>query len=206
MSVDVTLLTDLELADLQTAVHQERGRRQTKATAARELRKINRAYLDADGRQSGDAWVQPTGAHDAYPNGWIVTHNGLTWVALHDGAAHEPGVSGWRELVSEGYPAWIQPLGAHDAYRLGESVTHNGKNWESLIEANVGEPGISGWSEIVPEGEPPAAWIQPTGGHDAYALGAQVTHNGFIWTSLVDANVWEPSDAVPSLWEKSGPV
>ena len=35
-------------------------------------------------------------------------------------------------------------------------------------------------------------WIQPTGAHDAYALGAKVTHNGKHWTSDIDANVYEP--------------
>ena len=37
-----------------------------------------------------------------------------------------------------------------------------------------------------------AAWTQPTGAHDAYPLGAKVTHNGRTWTSTVAANVWEP--------------
>ena len=37
-----------------------------------------------------------------------------------------------------------------------------------------------------------AAWVQPTGAHDAYLLGAQVTHNGHLWESLYAANVWEP--------------
>jgi len=34
--------------------------------------------------------------------------------------------------------------------------------------------------------------VQPTGAHDAYALGAIVAHNGQLWISTVDANVWEP--------------
>jgi hypothetical protein len=37
-----------------------------------------------------------------------------------------------------------------------------------------------------------SAWVQPTGAHDAYDLGAQVTHNGKTWSSDVAANVWEP--------------
>lgn len=49
---------------------------------------------------------------------------------------------------------------------------------------------------------PPAPWVQPTGGHDAYALGDRVTHNGATWESLVAGNVWQPSDAVPTLWKK----
>jgi len=35
-------------------------------------------------------------------------------------------------------------------------------------------------------------WVQPTGAHDAYAIGAKVTHNGSKWESTVDNNVWEP--------------
>ena len=37
-----------------------------------------------------------------------------------------------------------------------------------------------------------AAWVQPTGAHNAYPLGATVTHNGKTWTSTIAANVWKP--------------
>lgn len=37
-----------------------------------------------------------------------------------------------------------------------------------------------------------ADWVQPSGGHDAYAAGDLVTHNGATWQSTVDANVWAP--------------
>jgi hypothetical protein len=90
-------------------------------------------------------------------------------------------------------PEWLQPEGAHNAYREGARVTHGGKQWVSLLNANVWEPGASGWTEVVAEGEEPAAWVQPTGAHDAYSTGDRVTHNDFIWISDVDANVWEPS-------------
>lgn len=36
-------------------------------------------------------------------------------------------------------------------------------------------------------------WVQPTGAHDAYPKGAQVSHNDKRWTSDIDANVYEPS-------------
>lgn len=35
-------------------------------------------------------------------------------------------------------------------------------------------------------------WVQPTGAHDAYPVGAKVSHNGARWISDVDANIWEP--------------
>ncbi len=39
------------------------------------------------------------------------------------------------------------------------------------------------------DGQP---WVQPTGAHDAYGLGAKVAHKGQTWTSIAAANVWEP--------------
>ena len=35
-------------------------------------------------------------------------------------------------------------------------------------------------------------WVQPLGAHDAYALGAKVSHNGKHWISNIGNNVWEP--------------
>lgn len=103
------------------------------------------------------------------------------------------------EGTSPGEP-WRQPQGSHDAYPLDWTVTHNGKTWRSLVAGNVWEPGVSGWAEEVPEGQVPA-WVQPTGAHDAYALNDQVHHNSNLWTSQVDANVWEP----PTQWTDEGP-
>lgn len=36
-------------------------------------------------------------------------------------------------------------------------------------------------------------WVQPTGSHDAYMTGDIRSHNGKVWRSTVDNNVWEPS-------------
>lgn len=35
-------------------------------------------------------------------------------------------------------------------------------------------------------------WTQPLGAADAYMTGDVVAHNGVIWVSTVDGNVWEP--------------
>lgn len=43
-------------------------------------------------------------------------------------------------------------------------------------------------------------WIQPTGAHDAYNIGDIVEHNGHVWKSKVNGNVWEPQEG--ALWEK----
>ena len=41
------------------------------------------------------AWVQPTGAHDAYSVGDKVSHNGQNWVSTVNANTWEPGVYGW---------------------------------------------------------------------------------------------------------------
>lgn len=96
----------------------------------------------------GEVWAQPTGAHNAYKLGVVVEHAGKTWENITHANVWEPGVSGWREVVTEGYPTWIQPTGAHDAYPIGAQVTHNGQDWESTAAGNIWEPGVYGWSLI----------------------------------------------------------
>ena len=43
-------------------------------------------------------------------------------------------------------------------------------------------------------------YVQPTGAHDAYHTGAQVTFNGQHYRCLMDNCVWAP-DVLPSAWE-----
>lgn len=118
-----------------------------------------------------------------------------------------------RELRRPGeVKAWRQPLDQYDSFRLVNPFTgqpdeclHAGKRWRTTIDFNVYEPGSlnGGWVEVDEDGnviEPPEPepdewplWVQPTGGHDAYRLGAKVTHNGQRWLNTgSDANVWEP--------------
>ena len=58
--------------------------------------------------------------------------------------------------------------------------------------------------EVLPEGAQapaaPAAWVQPTGAQDAYAIGARVTFNGSVYESKINANVWSPT-AYPAGWK-----
>ena len=46
------------------------------------------------------------------------------------------------------------------------------------------------WRKVYEEEWP--EWVQPTGAHDAYALGAKVIHDGIKWISDYDNNTWEP--------------
>ena len=40
----------------------------------------------------------------------------------------------------------------------------------------------------------------PTGAHDAWDQGDQVTHVGYIWTSDIDANTTEPGTTGGQFW------
>lgn len=154
-SPDLSAYTDEDFAALRTAVLAEGERRSNLTRIPQQIEMLNGVYLDANGQESGTEWSQPTGAFDAYPQGW--------------------------------------------------QVMHNGKTWESTTPANVWEPGVSSWREVVQEGAL-AEWVQPTGATDAYAKGARVSHNGHAWTSLLDANVWEPAATSPTLWQDDGPT
>lgn len=99
-------------------------------------------------------------------------------------------------LAAQTAPAlWRQPTGAHDAYLPGEVVLDAaGDRWRNTLTVpNVWPLDTYGWENLdatPPDG--PQPWVQPIGSHDAYALGALVTHGGDVWESTVDANVWEP--------------
>lgn len=47
-------------------------------------------------------WSQPTGAHDAYNKGDIVSYNGALYESIIDGNVYAPDVypAGWRELTA----------------------------------------------------------------------------------------------------------
>jgi hypothetical protein len=100
-----------------------------------------------------------------------------------------------------------------ETWKTGESVTigmlrvYNGELYECL-QAHTTQ---SDWTpDIVPAlwkiksapGIIPA-WIQPTGAQDAYNTGDQVTFEGHIWESNIDANTWSPS-VYPEGWTDLG--
>lgn len=116
-------------------------------SAPEQLAALQNATLASEGIQQGDPWRQPTGAHDAYPLGAEVSHNGKNWTSTIAANVWEPGVTGWSQSGG-GIPDWVQPTGAQDAYALGAVVRHNALVWQSTVDANVWEPGVFGWQEI----------------------------------------------------------
>lgn len=137
---------------------------------------------------------------------WCADHLGGTWVETADPYSDEPQAVtycgpgfGYADNLPEKFaPVWDATAATtpneNGTYRFngGEVVWHNGRLWRNVTQGvpNVWEPGVSGWHDSPEVGLP--QWVQPTGAHDAYPLGAEVTHNGQDWRSDHAANVWEP--------------
>ena len=150
--MDLTEYTDEQLDELEQALAEERDRRYIMANMPEQIEQMIGAYQDANSLGTGEVWVQPTGAHDAYRQGATVTHNGKEWESLTPANVWEPGVSGWRERTPEGGdpPEFVQPTGAHDSYKKGDRVRFEGKTYESLMDGNVWSPAAypAGWKEL----------------------------------------------------------
>lgn len=129
----------------------------------------------AEGERAG--WIQPLGAHDAYPFDAEVAHNGKNWISEIPNNVWEPGVRGWKEIK--------------------DTVPE-----EPEKPAEPSDPD----NETPPETpEPPSypEFKQPTGAHDAYKKDARVTFEGGVYQSEIDNNVYSPS-AYPRGWKRIG--
>lgn len=101
------------------------------------------------------------------------------------------------------YPAWREGV----EYSVGYRILYNEvlykvltahtsqETWTPDVSPSLFAKVLIADENVVPE------WEQPDS-TNAYMKGDTVTHNGNTWVSLVDNNVWEPADAVPTLWEK----
>lgn len=92
------------------------------------------------------------------------------------------------------YPLWN---GDGVTYAANDRVQYDGTLYRCLQSHTsqadwTPNAAVSLWVRIDDPAVEWPEWVQPTGAHDAYALGAKVSHNGKHWTSTVDANVWEP--------------
>ncbi len=89
------------------------------------------------------------------------------------------------------FPAWA----AGTAYAADSRVEHGGALYR-CVQAHTSQadwtppatPAL--WAAVSLEEWPD--WVQPLGAHDAYNVGAKVSHDGKHWSSDVDGNVWEP--------------
>lgn len=90
------------------------------------------------------------------------------------------------------FPAWAAGV----AYAVDQRMRYGEKLYR-VVQAHTSQ---TGWeppnvpalfTEVAKPGEIPE-WKQPTGAQDAYMTGDKVRHNGSVWISTADNNVWEP--------------
>lgn len=113
------------------------------------------------------------------------------------------GFSDYQALqVSSIYPEWHTGVD----YRIGQVVRYQDQLYRCVQDHAsqadwTPDASASLWSSIsFTEGV--EDWVQPTGAHDAYNVGDHVMHDGVEWVSLVNGNVWEPTEANATLWAK----
>ena len=94
-------------------------------------------------------------------------------------------------------PSVFPPWNSTATYQTGDRVQY-GELLYKCLQSHTAQAdwtpdaAVSLWVRIDDPAEEWPEWRQPQGAHDAYVLGAKVSHNGKHWTSDVAANVWEP--------------
>lgn len=94
---------------------------------------------------------------------------------------------------SETFSPWAYPV----AYVTGNIRRYGDKLYRCLQNHTpqadwTPDVAPSLWVQISDPSEEWPEWSQPLGAHDAYDLGAKVSHNSKKWVSDYAANVWEP--------------
>ena len=90
------------------------------------------------------------------------------------------------------YPDWEVGV----SYAIDDVISYHNELYK-IIQAHTSQADwqpnttASLYTKVAPAGVI-TEWAQPTGAHDAYNTGDQVTWNGSTWESTIDANVWEP--------------
>ena len=121
--------------------------------------------------------------------------NSITFVYLAEAGAIDNVTAGEHKELFE---VWTYPMSYKGGqlridpldgclYRVNEGQAHTSQEgWNPSLTPAL-------WSKASDPAEEYPDWSQPLGAHDAYALGAKVTHKDKKWTSDIDNNVYEPS-------------
>lgn len=121
--MDLTTLSDTELADLAQQVTSEQDRRQILHDLPLTVASLAATYRVAMGLADGTAWRQPTGAHDAVPPGESRVFEGHLWENTSGRPlAHSPSEypDGWTDRGAA-EPHVPDPT-EHEPFRVGEAV------------------------------------------------------------------------------------
>lgn len=100
------------------------------------------------------------------------------------------------------FPTLVSKIG--QSVSAGERLWWDGRLWKAIqnipeLLANwTPDTAVSLFVEVSIEEIP--EWRQPVGSADAYMMGDKVKHNGIVWESKVDNNVWEPGVVADNIW------
>ena len=90
-------------------------------------------------------------------------------------------------------------------YKVDDIFKHESKLYKVIQEHTSQKDWIPSelpalYLNIMPENVIPE-WVQPTGAHDAYKKGDKRLFEGEVYESLIDGNVWSPTDYAQG-WKK----
>ena len=81
------------------------------------------------------------------------------------------------------YPDFVEKWETGKTYAVGKRLEYNGTIYKVLTAHTA--------KVLIPDSSTVTEWEQPDS-TNPYAKGDKVTHNGKIWISTMDNNVWEP--------------
>lgn len=114
----------------------------------------------------------------------------LAFVVLAESGQIDDVTASERAML---FAAWAPSVN----YAVGQLRQHNGTLYR-CVQAHTSQEGwepnaaASLWAVTSDLADEWPAWSAPIGSHDAYSLGAKVTHNEQRYVSTVESNVWEP--------------
>ena len=146
-NIDLTNMETSDLLALSRLIEQEYSRRRVLEEAPAQAEGLAKSYLEASGRLAvADAegnppanvpeYVQPLGAHDAYPLDIYVTQDGKIYRSRRSGNVWEPKLHPelWEQVspadvptppATPAAPAWE----TGKAYKVGDLLTYKGKTY-----------------------------------------------------------------------------
>lgn len=144
-------MTDAALRDLADAVEAEQYLRTLLASAESQITQITTQVLEASGREPGSEWQAPAGAHDAYPQGWTVTKDGVLYTSDIPGNHTTPGPDARYWTAQKDPDTGPGEWAAGTYYKVGDLVTRHGVTYKCTHEhlgAEGWEPGNPGMHAV----------------------------------------------------------
>lgn len=141
-SIDYSTLSNEDLSSVMRSAEGELKARQTLIETEDKVVELQERFLRVRDRDVPENdvpnWTQPTGAHDVYPKGFIVRHDGKIWVNQHPMNSWEPGTtnSQWIQSVTPepeneaGIPEW----GVGQEVMSGDLRVYEGTVWSAVID------------------------------------------------------------------------